>query len=63
MELQINNQKKKKIRFLGDISALLRKLKLRREEVIVKANGKIVPDDFKVGANDSIEIIQVVFGG
>ncbi|MFA6531166.1 MAG: MoaD/ThiS family protein [Candidatus Micrarchaeia archaeon] len=63
MELQINNQKKKKIRFLGDVSALLLKLKMRREEVVVKVNGKIVPDDFKIGNNDKVEVIQVVFGG
>ncbi|VVB98412.1 ThiS family protein [uncultured archaeon] len=47
----------------GPISELVRLLGLQREEVLVKVNGKLAPEDAKIGAKDKIEIIKVVFGG
>jgi sulfur carrier protein ThiS len=47
----------------GQIALLLRKLKLRREEVVVKLNGKLAPETACIGENDRVEIIRVVFGG
>lgn len=62
MDVRLNNEKKK-MQFNGTVQSLLRKLKLRREEVLVKVNGKLVPDDVELGPKDKVEIIQVVFGG
>ncbi|MBI5228238.1 MoaD/ThiS family protein [Candidatus Micrarchaeota archaeon] len=62
MELVFDNQKMDK-EFVGPISSLLRELKVMREEVVVKVNGKLAPETLKVGKNDSVEIIKVVFGG
>ncbi len=47
----------------GKISDMLKKLKIAREEVLVKVNGKLVPEDAEIGAKDKIEVIKVVFGG
>jgi thiamine biosynthesis protein ThiS len=63
MELKVNNEKKKITAFKGTALALLSKLKIRREECLVKINGKLVPDDCELGPKDKVEIIQVVFGG
>ncbi len=55
----------KKIRsnFNGKISELIKKLAFSREEVLVRVNGKLVPEDAKINSKDNIEIIKVVFGG
>jgi sulfur carrier protein ThiS len=47
----------------GDISSLLKKLGVRREEVVVKLNGRLAPETARVRANDRVEVIKVVFGG
>lgn len=47
----------------GRIALLLRKLKLRREEVVVKLNGQLAPETASIEENDRVEIIRVVFGG
>ena len=62
MELILNNEKKN-ISFSGDAIELLRQLKLRREEVIVKVNGKLAPETTQLDSKDKVEVIQVVFGG
>jgi len=53
----------KKLRHAGTVSSLLKKLKVRREEVVVKLNGRLAPETAYVGANDKVEVIKVVFGG
>ena len=62
MEL-IANGKKRRISFKGTASSLIRKLNLREEAVVVKVNGKLVPENAKLSGNETVEIIKVVFGG
>lgn len=47
----------------GKISDLLKRLGLAREEVLVKVNGKLAPEDAEISGKDKVEIIKVVFGG
>lgn len=54
---------KTNIQFKGKISDLLHKLKIPREEILVKVNGKLAPEDAEVSQKDKVEIIKVVFGG
>jgi len=62
MWLIINNDKKN-IEFDGTVDQLLKQLNIRREEVVVKINGKLAPETTNVNGNDSVEVIKVVFGG
>ena len=45
------------------MTALLGKLDLNRESVLVIRNGTLVPGDERLGADDVIEIRPVVSGG
>ena len=62
MQLIINN-KKEDIEFTGTAAALLKLRNIRREEVVIKINGKLAPETMKLSNTDSLEIIKVVFGG
>lgn len=62
MELIIDNEPKL-VDYTGPVSMLLKDLRLLREEVVVKVNGKLAPETKKVGKKDRVEIIKVVFGG
>ncbi|VVB58262.1 Uncharacterised protein [Candidatus Anstonella stagnisolia] len=62
MGLMLNGKKKKHISGIS-CASLLKKLKISREECIVKVNGKPAADERKIGAKDSVEIITIVFGG
>ncbi|MEK6982007.1 MAG: MoaD/ThiS family protein [Candidatus Micrarchaeota archaeon] len=62
MQLIINNDKKQ-LEFTGEIQKLLKQEKIRREEVVIKVNGKLAPETTIVGDKDTVEIIKVVFGG
>jgi thiamine biosynthesis protein ThiS len=62
MRLFLDGQSKD-LKHAGPISDLLKRLKLRREEVVVKLNGKLAPETSSVEENDKVEIIRVVFGG
>ncbi|MFN7991294.1 MAG: MoaD/ThiS family protein [Candidatus Micrarchaeia archaeon] len=62
MELILDNLSRQ-MEFSGTLSGLLRELKVMREEVVVKVNGKLAPETSSVGENDRVEIIKVVFGG
>ena len=62
MELIFDNSKRS-MEFDGTISKLLSELKVMREEVVVKINGKLTPETTKIKTNDKVEIIKVVFGG
>lgn len=53
----------KSIGFSGTAAALLRKLRVRREEVVIRINGKLAPETKKIEKNDKVEVIKVVFGG
>ena len=61
--LLILDNKKKKMNFKGTASQLLKKLELRREEVVIKVNDKLAPETTEVNGKDKVEIIKVVFGG
>ncbi len=62
MEIEFDNRKRR-MKFSGDIAALLRRLRVMREEVVVKVNGQLAPETRMLGASDKVEIIKVVFGG
>jgi thiamine biosynthesis protein ThiS len=62
MQVLFDNRKKS-IKHKGDVSALLKKLNVLREEVVVKVNGKLVPDTRALSDSDNVEVIKVVFGG
>jgi thiamine biosynthesis protein ThiS len=62
MELILNNESKT-MEFTGNATDLLRQLKLRREEVVIKINGKLAPETTELKGTDRVEVIQVVFGG
>jgi len=62
MKLIIDNEKTE-LDFSGTLDALLRELKLMREEVVVKVNGKLAPETARVGPGDEVNVIKVVFGG
>lgn len=47
----------------GSVSELVRRLAFSREEVLVKVNGKLVPEDAEITSKDKVEVIKVVFGG
>ena len=57
------NGKEQEIEYKGSISGLLKKLNVRREETIVKVNGKLVADEEQLKGDEKVEIIKVVFGG
>ncbi len=62
MELIFDNRKKE-MEFQGRVQELLDDLKVMREEVVIKVNGKLSPETIEVGPEDKVEIIKVVFGG
>ena len=62
MELILDNQRKE-MEFDGTIISLLKDLKVMREEVVIKVNGKLAPETKKLTKSDKVEIIKVVFGG
>lgn len=47
----------------GTVSTILSRLRIPREEVLVKVNGKLAPEDAELLPKDKVEIIKVVFGG
>jgi sulfur carrier protein ThiS len=49
--------------FNGTIGELLRELRVMREEVVVKVNGKLAPETKALSPKDKVHIIKVVFGG
>ena len=51
--------------FVGSltVTALLGRLEINRETVLVIRNGTLVPGDERLGADDVIEIRPVVSGG
>ncbi len=63
MRLILNREKIRANFKKGKISDLLQKLRIAREEVLVKVNGKLAPEDAEISEKDRVEIIKVVFGG
>lgn len=62
MELTVDNNRTT-IEFSGTVQELLRELKVMREEVVVKVNGRLTPETERIGPGDRVEVIKVVFGG
>jgi len=62
MECIIGNRKIE-LEFEGTAAELLSKLGIGRESVIVKANGRIIPETERIGNSDSVEIMKVIYGG
>lgn len=62
MEL-VFDRKSSQVGFAGPVSSLLRELKVMREEVVIKVNGRLAPETTVVSDRDRVEIIKVVFGG
>ena len=62
MELMIDGQRKRAA-FTGTLGSLLKKLKIMREEVVVKVNGRLAPETREIGPKDKVEVVKVVFGG
>ncbi len=54
---------RKEIRHQGSVLALLYKLKLNPETVIVSRNSELVSEDYVLADTDDVEILQVVSGG
>lgn len=63
MRIILNREKTRANFKKGKILGLLSELKLSREEVLVKVNGKLAPEDAEISQKDRVEIIKVVFGG
>lgn len=59
----IFDDEKKQMEFSGTLTELLKEMKVSREEVVVKVNGKLAPETREIRPDDKIEIIKVVFGG
>ncbi len=55
--------RRKSVTHSGPISGLLKKLDVRREEVVVKVNGKLAPETLNAKSSDKVEVIRVIFGG
>jgi len=62
MELIVDSERKR-MRHAGSVASLLKKLGVMREEVVVRVNGKLVPETRELGPRDRVEVIKVVFGG
>ncbi len=62
MELILDKQCRQ-LSFDGTVAELLRELKVMREEVVVKVNGKLTPETATLKASDRVEVVKVVFGG
>ncbi|NYZ74622.1 MoaD/ThiS family protein [Candidatus Micrarchaeota archaeon] len=62
MELVLDNEARE-MEFSGTLAELLKELKVMREEVVVKVNGKLAPETRKIRPCDKIEVLRVVFGG
>jgi len=62
MEIILDNRKRR-VAYRGDVSGLIRRLGLMREEVVVKVNGKLAPETRELSRSDRVEVIKVVFGG
>ncbi|MGB9719333.1 MAG: MoaD/ThiS family protein [Candidatus Anstonellales archaeon] len=48
------------MKFKGRITELLKKLKMNREEVVVKVDGKVAPESAELEGNEEVEIVRVV---
>ena len=64
MEIFIERENiKKKIKFNGTVSKLLRQLKLNPAAVLVARNSTLVTESDKLNDSDEVKILSVISGG
>jgi len=64
MELFIERgSKRRKIKFAGKASQLLKQLRLVHSAVLVVKNGSLVAEDEVLGDKDEVKILSVISGG
>lgn len=64
MKLFIEKTKQKKtIKFNGEAKALLKKLGINSEDVLIVKNNELISIDEKINNNDEVKILSVVSGG
>jgi len=64
MKIHIDRDNKElELEFKGKAGALLERLKINNETVVITRNGEIITEDDNVSGNDKIKIISVVSGG
>lgn len=64
MKVRLRNPTRiEEIEAVATVEALLRRLNLNRESVLVIRNGTIVPGDEPLEATDEVEIRPVISGG
>jgi sulfur carrier protein ThiS len=51
------------LKFEGEAKALLKKLKINPEEVIVVKNGELISEEEKLSDSDYVKILSVISGG
>jgi thiamine biosynthesis protein ThiS len=55
--------KEMKVKNGSKIADVLKELGINRETVLVRRNGKIVPEEEKIKDRDKIEVIRITSGG
>lgn len=64
MRVYIERERRKlNMRFSGSVEALLKKLRISPETVIVVRNSEIVTEDTKLCRDDDVRILSVISGG
>jgi sulfur carrier protein ThiS len=53
------NKRRMNLPFKGTIAQLLRRLEIRREEVLVLVNGTLAPENDELQGKERIEIIRI----
>lgn len=54
---------RKRLKFSGKVSALLRRLKLNPTAVLVSKNNNLVTEDDTLSDKDEVKILSVISGG
>jgi sulfur carrier protein ThiS len=64
MEVFIERQNRLvKTKFSGNVTSLLKYLKVNSEDVLVVRNGKLLTPDSRLSNGDSIRLLSVISGG
>lgn len=62
MEITLDGRRVK-AKNAATVAQLVSSLKLNREEVLVKLNGKLAADGQKISRGDEVKVMRVIFGG
>ncbi|MEM4633709.1 MAG: MoaD/ThiS family protein [Candidatus Anstonellaceae archaeon] len=63
MKLIVDGKEVEKPPSAKTVAQLMQMLGLSKEEVLVKVNGKLVPDGHAISPKDEVKIIKVIYGG